>query len=252
MGALHDGHAALIRAAKRKAGRNGSVTVSIFVNPIQFGPSEDLDRYPRPISDDLEVCRREGVDLVFNPTPDAVYPDGYSVYVDETRLSDGLCGRTRPGHFRGVCTVVAKLFLLLRADAAVFGEKDWQQLAIIRKMCADLHLSTKIMSHPTARDPDGLAISSRNRYLTPDQRSAAPGIFSALTAASTRKTPDGILGTATRLLSAIPNAQIDYIELVDAESLAPIHKLDRPARLAAAVFLGNTRLIDNVPVAPRL
>lgn len=250
MGALHEGHAALIRRARRLAGKSGTVAVSIFVNPIQFGPKEDLAKYPRPWKQDLAVCRAGGADLVFAPVVEEVYAEDRSVFVNEVSLSAHLCGASRPGHFQGVCTVVAKLFLMLQPDIAVFGEKDWQQLAIIRRMVRDLNFPVRIAGHPTVREPDGLAKSSRNAYLTAEERAVAPGIQAALQAAATRKSPAAIRSAARKALEKIPGARLDYVELVDAESLQPVVNLRRPMRLAAAVFLGRARLIDNIGIAP--
>ncbi len=248
MGALHRGHAALIRRARREAGRAGTVAVSIFVNPTQFGPSEDYASYPRPARADAKLCRDLGVDLLFRPKPSAMYAADASVAVVESRLSAGLCGASRPGHFAGVCTVVSKLFNTIEPDAAIFGEKDWQQLAIIRRMVRDLDIPVKIIGHPTVRDPDGLAVSSRNQHLTAGERRLAPGIRAAMLAAASRKSPSAIVREARRRIATIPGARIDYVELVDAHSLSPIPRLDRPATLAAAVFLGRTRLIDNLQI----
>lgn len=249
MGALHHGHAALIKHARKLAGPKGVVAVSIFVNPTQFGPKEDFSKYPRPWKNDLKVCRDARVDLIFAPSAEEMYFADRSVFVDEGSLSAHLCGASRPGHFRGVCTVVAKLFLSLEPDAAVFGEKDWQQLAILRRMVRDLNFSVQVVGHPTVRDRDGLAVSSRNMYLTPDERAVAPGIHSGLRAAAGEKTPAAIVKKARRALGKIPGARIDYVELVDAESLEKATG-KRPMRLAAAVFLGRARLIDNIGVSP--
>ena len=248
MGALHEGHASLIRLARQVAGPSGTVAVSIFVNPTQFGPKEDLSRYPRPLRQDLALCRREGVDVVFTPSVDEMYPSNASVAVDEGELSQFLCGASRPGHFRGVCTIVAKLFLSLFPDAAVFGEKDWQQLAIIQRMVRDLNFPIRIVGHPIVRESDGLAVSSRNAYLTLAERAEAPRIFAALSEAAGKRGRTEILRTATKALAAIPGARVDYLELVDAETLQPVKTGPAPARLAAAVFFGSTRLIDNVAV----
>jgi len=250
MGALHHGHAALIRRARKLAGSDGCVVVSIFVNPTQFGPSEDFSKYPRTLASDQALCREAGADLIFQPDVSAMYASDASVFIDESRLSDGLCGASRPGHFRGVCTVVAKLFLIVQPEIAVFGQKDWQQLAIIRRMVRDLDFPVKIVGHPTVRETDGLATSSRNRYLTPDERLAAPGIYKALRAAAAAKTPAAVLRSATRALAAIPGARIDYIQLVDSETLAPARNLKRSTTLATAVFLGRARLIDNIQIPP--
>jgi pantoate--beta-alanine ligase len=251
MGALHEGHAALIRRARRLAGPHGTVAVSIFVNPIQFGPKEDLAKYPRPWKKDLAVSRACGADLIFAPSVEEVYAPDRSVIVDELSLSGHLCGASRPGHFRGVCTVVAKLFLILQPDIAVFGEKDWQQLAIIRRMVRDLNFPVRIVGHETVREADGLAKSSRNAYLTAEERAVAPGIQAALQAAAEKKTAAAIRTAARRALEKIPGARLDYVELVDAETLQPVTHLRRPMRLAAAVFLGKARLIDNIGISPR-
>ncbi len=251
LGALHHGHAELLKHARRLAGKKGRVAASIFVNPTQFGPNEDFSRYPRPWKNDLKVCREAGVDLVFAPSVEEMYFPDRSVFIDESTLSRNLCGASREGHFRGVCTVVAKLFLIVQPETAVFGEKDWQQLAIIRRMVRDLNFPVNIVGHPTVREADGLATSSRNAYLTPEERSVAPQINQALRQASTGKTAGQILKTGRKLLEKIPGARVDYLELVDAETLADVTRLNRPMRLATAVFLGKTRLIDNIPVAGR-
>ncbi|HEY5813455.1 MAG TPA: pantoate--beta-alanine ligase [Terrimicrobiaceae bacterium] len=251
MGALHDGHARLIRRARDLVGADGTVVVTVFVNPIQFGPHEDLGNYPRPFSHDLEICRRCGADLVFGPSVEQMYREGHSVFVEENSLSRYLCGASRPGHFRGVCTVVAKLFTLFRPELAIFGEKDWQQLAIIRKMVRDLNFSVRIVGHPTVRELDGLAISSRNAYLTSQERAVAPGIYAALKMAVSANRAGDILRTGRRMIEEISGAKIDYLELVDAETIEPTKSFQRPLRLAAAVFLGKARLIDNIAVPPR-
>src|SRR5882757_9656790 len=180
MGALHAGHLSLIKLARRTVGPRGLVVVSIFVNPLQFGPKEDLSRYPRPLAQDLRLCREIGVDVVFHPSVASMYPEPPTTYVDETTLSQGLCGAARPGHFRGVCTVVAKLFQLVRPDFAVFGQKDYQQLTVIRRMVRDLNFPIEIVRAPTYRERDGLALSSRNAYLTAEQRSQAPASRQAI------------------------------------------------------------------------
>jgi len=250
MGALHHGHETLIRHARRIAGKGGAVVVSIFVNPIQFGPQEDFSAYPRPIESDLDVCRRAGANAVFNPSPEEMYAGGRSVFVDEDSLSTTLCGRSRAGHFRGVCTVVAKFFLIVGPTHAVFGEKDWQQLAIIRRMVGDLNFPIKIIGSPTVREKDGLAASSRNVYLTPAERALAPKIHAALVAASHLKSPESILRSAVREISKIPGARIDYVEVVDAATLQPLKTRATEGRLASAVFLGKARLIDNIALLP--
>jgi len=251
MGALHDGHAALVRRARKLAGERGKVVVSIFVNPIQFGPKEDFSKYPRSLGHDLETCRACGADLVFRPSVEQMYREERSVFVDESSLSHHLCGASRPGHFRGVCTVVAKLFMILRPDVAVFGEKDWQQLAIIRRMVRDLDFPVRVVGHPTIREPDGLAMSSRNEYLTAEERVVAPDIYAALGMAISAKRVGDILKAGRRMIEQIPGARIDYLELVDAETIEPARNFLRPMRLAVAVFLGKARLIDNIAVPPR-
>ena len=256
MGALHDGHLALVRQARRHAGPEGDVAVSIFVNPIQFDRADDLARYPRPLERDLELCRAAGVDLVFAPEPGAMYHPDRSVTVTETSLSRTLCGAARPGHFNGVCTVVLKLFLLFQPAAAVFGEKDYQQLAIIRRMVRDLDVPVEILASPTIREPDGLALSSRNVRLAPDHRADAPRIRRALLAAELllqnepAPTPADLIKNVRPLLAS-PLNRIDYLQLVDAETLQPATDFRRPTVLATAVFYGDVRLIDNHPLPAR-
>ena len=251
MGALHDGHAALIDAARSRAGRGGTVIVSIFVNPTQFGPHEDLAKYPRPFDADLSLCTANQADAVFAPSVPEMYPPGDSTFVDETVLSRGLCGARRPGHFRGVCTVVAKLFHLTRPDAAIFGEKDFQQLAVIRRMTRDLFLGLEIIGHPTVRETDGLAMSSRNRYLAAEERRRATSFPAALRTAAEGASPREVVATATALITQGTGSAPEYVEVVDAETLEPLETLDSPAVLAAAVKIGETRLIDNVRLAAR-
>lgn len=251
MGALHAGHAALIDAARARAGRNGTVIVSIFVNPTQFGPNEDLATYPRAVEADLQICALHDADAVFAPSVPDMYPPDDSTFVDETELSRELCGAERPGHFRGVCTVVAKLFHIIRPDAAIFGEKDYQQLAIIRRMTRDLFFGIEIIGHPTVRESDGLALSSRNRYLGPEERRRAAAFPAALSAAAREKTPADIVARAAALITEGTGSAPQYIALVDAGTLTPLTALDRPAVLAAAVKIGETRLIDNLRLEPR-
>ena len=251
MGALHAGHAALIDAARARAGRNGTVIVSIFVNPTQFGPNEDLAKYPRTLEADFELCAAHGADALFAPAVSEMYPPGDSTFVEETELSRGLCGAQRPGHFRGVCTVVAKLFNILRPEAALFGEKDYQQLAIIRRMTRDLFFAIEIIRHPTVREPDGLAMSSRNRYLGAEERKRAAAFSAALKQATEEPDPRSIVTRASELIKQGTGSPPEYVALVDAETLEPIAALDRPAVLAAAVKIGETRLIDNVRLTPR-
>jgi pantoate--beta-alanine ligase len=249
MGALHDGHASLISLARERAGSDGTVVVSIFVNPIQFDRPGDLAAYPRPLSADLEVCETRGADGVFMPDDGAMYFPDRSVTVTENSLSAHLCGAARPGHFDGVCTVVLKLFLLTGCDAAVFGEKDFQQLAVIRRMVRDLDLRTEIIPHPTIRESDGLAMSSRNTRLTPEHRADAPRIRQALLAAAGQSDAASMLRVAGEMIGASAFAKIDYLSLVDAETLAPAGDLSKPAYLACAVFYGEVRLIDHIALA---
>jgi pantoate--beta-alanine ligase len=251
MGALHKGHAALIDAARTRAGKSGTVIVSIFVNPTQFGPHEDLEKYPRTLEADRDLCDRHGADAIFAPAAEEMYPPGDTTFVEQTALSGGLCGANRPGHFRGVCTVVAKLFHLLRPDAAIFGEKDYQQLAVIRRMTRDLFFGLEIIGHPTVREADGLALSSRNRYLNPEERARARYFPAALQAAARENSPAQIIASATNLITQGTGTPPEYVAVVDAENLEPLENRDRPAVLAAAVKIGETRLIDNVRLAPR-
>ncbi|TAE76196.1 MAG: pantoate--beta-alanine ligase [Verrucomicrobia bacterium] len=255
MGALHDGHLALVQRAREAAGPAGWVAVSIFVNPIQFDRPGDLANYPQPLTEDLEKCRAAGVDLVFCPDQTAMYLPDRSITVTESLLSRQLCGATRPGHFDGVCTVVIKLFNLFQADAAVFGEKDVQQLAIIRRMVRDLDLPVDIIAHPTIREHDGLAMSSRNVRLLPEHRADAPRIHRALEATRSllrcgERNAAPFLAAARKHLEDSPFLRIDYLEMVDAETLEPIGRIQRPAVMATAVFYGEVRLIDHATLLP--
>jgi pantoate--beta-alanine ligase len=251
MGALHPGHLALLRQARQAAGPAGTVITSIFVNPIQFDRPDDLQAYPKPLQQDLDHCRACGVDLAFVPDPEAMYAPDRSVIIHENSLSAGLCGAARPGHFDGVCTVVLKLFLATACDAAVFGEKDFQQLAVIRRMVRDLNIPVEILAHPTVREPDGLAMSSRNSRLSPAQRADAPRIRRALLEAAALPPAADPIAHTRAILEESPHARIDYLELVDAESLAPSPPPTRPAILATAVFYGPVRLIDHITLPPR-
>lgn len=251
MGALHPGHALLISLAREKAGATGTVIVSIFVNPIQFDLGSDLESYPRPLLADLEICKHVGADGAFVPDNGEMYAPDRSITVIESSLSKHLCGATRPGHFDGVCTVVLKLFNLTRCDAAIFGEKDFQQLAIIRRMIRDLDLDVKIIQHPTVRDDDGLAMSSRNVRLTPEQRADAPLIRKALVKAALLTSPEEIVASARKMIEASPYTRIDYLSLVDAESLEPVEDISAPSVLACAVFYEDVRLIDHVGIPLR-
>ena len=254
MGALHAGHLALVARARELAGPVGTVVVSIFVNPIQFDRATDLAAYPQPREADLAACRTAGVDVVFAPTTAGMYFSDRSVTVTESLLSRTLCGATRPGHFDGVCTVVLKLFLASGCELAVFGEKDFQQLAVIRRMVRDLNVPVKIIGHPTVREADGLAMSSRNVRLTPAQRADAPRLRRALLAArdafaAGSRDAAELLESARRGLEAAA-VRLDYLELVDAESLQAVARVERPAVVAAAVFYGEVRLIDHVRLEP--
>jgi len=248
MGALHKAHAELIRVARKHAGRDGEVAVSIFVNPLQFEPGSDYERYPRPEKADEEFCRKAGIDFLFRPSAAEMYADDRSVFVDESSLSNVLEGKSRPGHFRGVCTVVAKLFNILAADAAVFGEKDFQQLAIVRRMVRDLNFKVEIIGVPTVREEDGLACSSRNQYLNLEERKEAAVLFKALRAAvnAGKKSAADVVAVARKVIAEAPLARIDYVELVSAETLRPIQMAGPNSVLALAVFFGKTRLIDNI------
>jgi pantoate--beta-alanine ligase len=254
MGALHEGHLALVRKAKELAPR---VAVSIFVNPAQFGPNEDLDAYPRRLEADSALLESEGVDLLWAPAADEIYPPGFATKVSVAGVSESLCGAARPGHFDGVATVVLKLFNEVEPDIAVFGEKDWQQLAVIRRMARDLDLTHPRAEHvvgvPTVREADGLAMSSRNAYLSPEQREKAASLPRAMKFAIARieagePVLDGLDGLEAALLSSGFDS-IDYTEVADAESLALVKELgSAPARLFVAARIGGTRLIDNMPI----
>ena len=251
MGALHRGHGELIRIAREAAGEHGEVAVSIFVNPMQFAPGGDYEKYPRPEGEDDRFCREAGVDILFRPAVEEMYATDFSVSVEETSLANTLCGRSRPGHFRGVCTVVAKLFHLLAADAAVFGEKDFQQLAIIRRMVRDLNFPIDIIGAPTVREVDGLACSSRNQYLSAAEREQAPVLQRALQEARTlvgrgERSAPAFATAARNVISQAPLARIDYLEVVNAETLQPIAEIGADSLIAVAAFFGQTRLIDNL------
>jgi pantoate--beta-alanine ligase len=248
MGALHAGHVSLMRKARKLAGGSGTVAVSIFVNPAQFGPKEDFSRYPRTFGKDCRLCREAGVDMVFHPAPEEVYPEGFSTYVDEERVSLGLCGKSRPGHFRGVCTVVLKLFNILGPDVAVFGEKDYQQVAVIRQMVRDLNVPVRIVAAPTVREADGLALSSRNAYLSREERMEAPVIRKALLQAreAAYREPGDLARLVRREIGRARLAKMDYVEVLDADSLAAPGEGTRELVIACAVYFGKTRLIDNI------
>ena len=253
MGALHKAHGDLIRVAREQAGPDGEAVVSIFVNPLQFEPGSDFERYPRPEKADEDFCREAGVNLLFRPTREEMYADDSSVVIEETALSQTLCGRARPGHFTGVCTVVAKLFNVLRPQVAIFGEKDFQQLAIIRRMVRDLNFNIDIVGVPTVRETDGLAYSSRNQDLNADERKQAPVLRAALLKAvdlvrDGERSGVRIVAAARGTIDQAPLARVDYLELVNAGNLQPIQTVEPNSRLALAVFFGKTRLIDNIAI----
>ncbi|PYS51660.1 MAG: pantoate--beta-alanine ligase [Acidobacteria bacterium] len=250
MGALHIGHEKLIEMARTECELS---VVSIFVNPLQFGPNEDYERYPRTFPDDIEICRRHGVDFVFAPAAGEMYPLPQLTFAEVTRLSNHLCGSFRPGHFRAVATVVLKLFNIVQPQRAYFGEKDMQQLAVVRRMTADLNLPITIVPVPTVREADGLAVSSRNRYLDPGQRKVAPLLYRALKEGEKRirsgeKDAAKIRADALRVLDETPLVRVDYLEVVDPDEIQPVRIVTPPVRIAGAVWVGTTRLIDNVLV----
>ena len=248
MGALHAGHEKLIQTARADS---DVLAVSIFVNPIQFGPNEDYGRYPRDMAQDLEMCERNGVDVVFAPPVEEMYPSPQLTFVEVARVSEHLCGKFRPGHFRGVATVVLKLLNIVQPHRAYFGEKDMQQLAVIRRMVADLNVPVEIVGVPTVRESDGLALSSRNKYLNPEERAAAPALYRALKDAAARirageNDASRIREAAFAALEASALIRVEYFEVVDPDELQPVARIDGPVRIASAVWLGKTRLIDNV------
>jgi len=253
MGYLHEGHVSLARRARKMA---DLVVASIFVNPAQFGPDEDLDRYPRDFQGDLQKLASAATDYVFFPSVRELYPEGYQTHVEAEKLSRELCGAFRPGHFRGVATVVAKLFNIVQPDLALFGEKDFQQLRVIERMVKDLNFPVRIIGVPTVRDPDGLAMSSRNSYLSATERehalSLSHSLFLARELVKQGETdPKVLTERARRWVSQNPEARIEYIEVRDAETLEPVKKIDRPCRMLLAVWEGRTRLIDNVRLNPK-
>jgi pantoate--beta-alanine ligase len=252
MGFLHEGHASLIERARQAVGRKGKVVVSLYVNPTQFAPHEDLAAYPRDLARDKKLCAEAGVDVLFAPSDREMYPQGFSTYVAEERLSQRMEGAARPAHFRGVTTVLAKLFHIVQPSVAVFGAKDFQQAAVVRKMVEDLNFPLKIIVGPTVRELGGLAISSRNQYLTPVQRAEAVMLWRAMerareaVASASASVPVARLQKELRALIATqPQSRVDYIEFFDPETLAPMQKVKRGTQIALAVFIGKTRLIDN-------
>lgn len=251
MGALHEGHLSLIDIARASA---DVVVVSVYVNPTQFGPSEDFDAYPRRLADDAEKAGSRGAAIVFAPTDRDMYPEGYATYVTVERLTESLCGKSRPGHFRGVTTVVTKLFGIARPHVAVFGDKDLQQLTVLRRMTRDLNLGVEIVGAPIVREADGLAMSSRNAYLTPVERAQATVIHRALEAAGAltmagERDAAAIIQRAADIIGSAPLARVEYIELVDPENLTPVVEIRHRAVLAVAAWFGSTRLIDNRMIA---
>jgi pantoate--beta-alanine ligase len=248
MGALHEGHLSLVRAAKAKS---DVVAVSIFVNPLQFGPTEDLAKYPRSFERDRELLEKEAVDIVFAPQPEEMYPKGAVTYLTVEGLSEKLCGRSRPGHFRGVATVVAKLFHIVEPDLAFFGQKDAAQATIIRRMVRDLNLPIEIVVCPIIREPDGLAMSSRNVYLRPEERKAAPVLNRSLTETKNRfdqgeRNARKLIAAGKRVMAQESRVRLDYFEIVDPDTLDPVLEVTRSALVAIAALVGNTRLIDNI------
>lgn len=247
MGFLHQGHLSLVRESLKKA----KVTVvSIFVNPTQFGPQEDFKDYPRDIRRDTEILEKEGVDYLFVPGDEEMYPEGYKTYVEVSGLEDKLCGRSRPGHFRGVCTVVLKLFNIVEPDFAFFGQKDAQQAIILKRMAADLNLKVKVEALPIVREEDGLALSSRNTYLSQDERRAALVLSRSLDEArqmveNGERDADRIINRMREMIAREPLARIDYVEIVDRDNLDPVNSIEKEALAALAVFVGKVRLIDN-------
>ena len=253
MGYLHRGHMALVKRAREE---NDSVTVSIFVNPAQFGPSEGYQTYPRDLRSDLELLKAEGVKLVFAPPPEEIYSPGFDTWVEVGALAERLEGTSRPDHFRGVATVVMKLFNIVRPDRAYFGQKDAQQVRVIEKMVADLDLGLEVVAVPTVREPDGLAISSRNIHLSPDERKAATVLWSSLSAARDRWAQGEARASILKkvIVSTIekePLARLDYVSTADSSSLEEMDTIDRPTLVSLAVWVGKTRLIDNITLAGR-
>ena len=246
MGYLHEGHRSLMEAARKE---NDKVVVSIFVNPMQFGPTEDLAEYPRDLEHDAALCEGVGVDLIFHPEPEEMYMDDFCSFVDMTGLTEGLCGKTRPIHFRGVCTVVTKLFNIVTPDKAYFGQKDGQQLAVIRRMVRDLNMDIQIVGCPIVREEDGLAKSSRNTYLSAEERRAALILSKTIALgeelAKTEKDAQKVVAAMKENIETEPMAKIDYVEAVDALSMEPVDTLNGECMIAMAVYIGKTRLIDN-------
>jgi len=247
MGYLHEGHLSLVRLARKKG---DVVVVSIFVNPLQFGPKEDYHIYPRDLERDLKLLERERVDVVFVPNEEEMYPPRFQTYVEVEKLTKGLCGAFRPGHFRGVCTVVLKLFNIVQPDFAVFGEKDYQQLKVIERMVKDLNLDVEIIPHPTVRESDGLAMSSRNTYLNEEERRSAVSLYQSLKMAERlifdgERDPERLKSLIKEYIEKFPHTRVQYVEIVDPETLEEVREIKGPVLIALAVFVGKTRLIDN-------
>lgn len=248
MGYLHEGHLDLMRMGRPLADH---LVISIFVNPTQFGAGEDLATYPRDLPRDTEQAGSAGVECIFYPSAEAMYPPGYCTYVEVENITEGLCGASRPGHFRGVATVVAKLFNIVEPDVAIFGEKDYQQLAVLRKMVGDLNMNVQVLAHPTVREEDGLAMSSRNKYLSPEQRKNASALSRTLLQARRRveqgeRSAEAVKAEAVRTIEQIPESTVDYVEIVDPVLLNPVERIEGRAVMALAVRIGATRLIDNM------
>ncbi|MEA2004762.1 MAG: pantoate--beta-alanine ligase [Acidobacteriota bacterium] len=250
MGYLHEGHLSLVRESLRKT---DYTVVSIFVNPTQFGPEEDFNRYPRDLSRDAQVLKKEGVDILFIPETQEMYPEGYKTFVEVKDLQNLLCGKSRPGHFRGVCTVVLKLFNIIQPNMCFFGQKDAQQAVIIKKMVHDLNLDISVEVLPIIREHDGIAMSSRNSYLNPEQRKAALVLYKSLKEAEKmiaegERSAGNIIERMCKIINSEPKARIDYVEIVDLEYLNPVIEIENEVLIALAVFIGSVRLIDNIIV----
>lgn len=252
MGALHQGHGALLDEARRRC---SVVVASIFVNPLQFNQSSDYDLYPRLVDEDVAFCTARNVDYIFAPLNEEMYPEPQRVFVDIEEIAEHLCGRTRPGHFRGVATVVLKLFQILQPRLAFFGDKDYQQLAVVRRLVRDLNVPLQVVGVPTVREPDGLAMSSRNRRLSLEERLVAPCLYKALLAARQsiargERNAAAIKERASQALQAVPEIRIEYFDLVNPDTIRPVDVVEAPVRAALAAWIGNTRLIDNVLCEP--
>lgn len=248
MGYLHEGHLSLVRQAKREC---GTVVLSIFVNPAQFGPNEDLARYPRDLDGDIAKCRREDVSIVFAPGAEEMYPGGHATYVEVEGVSQGLCGAVRPGHFRGVATVVTKLFNIVRPHRAYFGQKDFQQTLVVRRLAKDLNTEVEVIVCPTVREPDGLSISSRNIYLSPEERMASARIYRSLASArnlreSGETRPEALVEKVREILKGEALIKVEYVEIVGADGMKKVKTVGDSAVIALAVRIGKTRLIDNI------